>query len=691
MQQAYNKNNHEAQHGKPNGLQFIGLKRDEPPLSLRRAISEDTYASSNSKNHYVSVWDFLNSDDDHEECTALSTRSGTEEINGFFSIEDCTQVPAEYFEEPCHPVETSGGTAAFFHVRYRTGQIPPGRLPDHFVGKDLAHASDEIEFYEKLRTATGSDNRWSNFAEIAMDCPGVCQIICRDPKDSLVQLRSLLLLENLRNGFNKMRLCDVKLGAETSVACWKGKSRLHAWKNARVDQRTNSLAEGFRLEGMELPPRAIEEWLEAVNANKGSMRRNFISDKAAKRFFLQRLRAHEFLAAWLDVSALGAGSELHTHGAVWASVEQVGQLLQRIIDLPVPQQWIGSSLAVGMESGTISKKPKVTIKVFDWGRAELNSKADHEALTQDQRKERVRYWRQYVRAVCRFYWELCRVAAHRCCCRAWCAFVFELRVQPLSVVRAALMGGERSTVLGVGLYPMPPKGLKGGSASVVLPLVAVAGGAQPVRSAASGGGQKALVGTLHTRLSTPEGLPGGEGSVIIEVRGATQLPNDLDTSGASVTLVRVIGFERSGDARLHCEAWRSGLPEPVPRGRVYSQTTAPGKLSAATMVWEANLEFYGLGDAAEALQLRLLSALPATEGDGATSTESLQETFPGSSWPKPRQSVVGNSHGNSPWPELLPPTIGDQVQFEHISQLFGSYMVPWHDEGSPCPKDWGVH
>ena len=50
---------------------------------------------------------------------------------------------------------------------------------------------------------------------------------------------------------------------ETSVACWKGKSRLNAWKNSCVDQRTNSAVEGFRLEGIESPPHALQQQLQA--------------------------------------------------------------------------------------------------------------------------------------------------------------------------------------------------------------------------------------------------------------------------------------------------------------------------------------------------------------------------------------------------------------------------------------------
>merc|ERR1740129_1603858 len=308
---------------------------------------------------------------------------------------------------------------------------------------------------------------------------------------------------------------------------------------------------------MEHPPTTIVDWLDVVTAGtKGWMRSNFIADKTAKRFLLQRLRAHELLAAWLDVSSL----------------EQVDQILHRIIDLPVPQQWIGSSLALAMECGKLCTDPRVSVKVFDWGRSELCSTGDHEASNQEQKQIRMRYFRQYVLAVCRFYWELCRVAAYRCCSKAWSAFVFEVRVQPLSVVRAALVGGERSAVLGMRYLFVPSTGLVADGEGITLQLMAAS-------CQVAAGAQKPVLGVLHVRISTPEGVLGGEGSVIIQVQGATQLQSGLNTSGTSMTLVRVIGFERSEDAEAHFEAWDMGRPEPVPEGRAYSQTTAPGKVS----------------------------------------------------------------------------------------------------------------
>ena len=68
------------------------------------------------------------------------------------------------------------------------------------------------------------------------------------------------------------------------VACWKGKSRLNAWKNQLVDQRTNSVQEGFRLEGVECPPQSLQDRVHLVaKGSKGPA--TYISPKVLKIFF----------------------------------------------------------------------------------------------------------------------------------------------------------------------------------------------------------------------------------------------------------------------------------------------------------------------------------------------------------------------------------------------------------------------
>ena len=68
---------------------------------------------------------------------------------------------------------------------------------------------------------------------------------------------------------------------------------------------------------------------------------------------------------------------------------------QRAAESPcqVPQQWIGSSVALAAEVGSFSTEPKVLVKVFDWGRAELNTQEDFQRLQAAERESRCYYWR----------------------------------------------------------------------------------------------------------------------------------------------------------------------------------------------------------------------------------------------------------------------------------------------------------
>ena len=51
-------------------------------------------------------------------------------------------------------------------------------------------------------------------------------------------------------------------------------------KNQLVDQRTNSVQEGFRLEGIEGPPKSLEDRIHAVMEAKGLAAAKYISPKA---------------------------------------------------------------------------------------------------------------------------------------------------------------------------------------------------------------------------------------------------------------------------------------------------------------------------------------------------------------------------------------------------------------------------
>ena len=518
----------------------------------------------------INIWDFIGEEIDSGD----SSQDGSSVVP-----HGLEEIAPEDFEEPCRALGTSGGTAAFYCLRYRPERAPEGVPSDFFIGKDLAHASDELEFYAKLQSAAKKADSWAAFAAMAMSCPGVARLDCVNPKSQERSKRQILLLENLRQGFNQMRLLDLKMGAETSVACWKGKSRLNAWKNQLVDQRTNSIQEGFRLEGIETPPKSLEERIHAVMEAKGmAATSKYVSPKVIKRFTLQRLRAAELLEFWLDVSHLGVGSEQHAQQAAITAFQSLKGLLQAVMQLEVPQQWIGSSVALAAEVGSFSVEPKVLVKVFDWGRAELNTREEYMRLPLPERESRAHYWRQYLRALGRLYWELGRVVLHRCCSSSWSVLVLELRAMSPAVVRAALLGelgGTASVTLCMGFFQMDPRG---GAGEVSLPLLK----------------QDGLAGSLRMHVHAPAE---GVGTCRLQVHEAD---SQVEALAGMIVTVRAVAFERAGDARVYLEAFQSGCPAPLPRGHVCCRSTPPATTSSRGLTWNCCLEFRAGG--AEAAQ-----------------------------------------------------------------------------------------
>lgn len=103
----------------------------------------------------VNIWDFIGEEID----------SGDSSDGPPLVPQGLEEISAEDFEEPCAALGTSGGTAAFYCLRYREQRAPQGVPVDFFIGKDLAHASDELEFYAKLQFATKNSQPWTCFAQ----------------------------------------------------------------------------------------------------------------------------------------------------------------------------------------------------------------------------------------------------------------------------------------------------------------------------------------------------------------------------------------------------------------------------------------------------------------------------------------------------------------------------------------------
>merc|ERR1711963_1129688 len=86
--------------------------------------------------------------------------------------------------------------------------------------------------------------------------------------------------------------------------------------------------------------------------------------------------------------------------------------------IPVPQMWIGSSLALACEGEKLPERRRALdvlasrsvpglarVHVFDWGRSELNTEANHAQMSEDEQLMRKWYWDIWQRGAFRVFYE----------------------------------------------------------------------------------------------------------------------------------------------------------------------------------------------------------------------------------------------------------------------------------------------
>merc|ERR1711939_459245 len=134
-----------------------------------------------------------------------------------------TTVPSQYFDTPV-PVTMSGGTAAFFNLRYIGPSAGPaaqkyGISPQYWLGKDVERALDELPFYEALlKLDLGS---YKLLRDWTMSYAGILNARVAEKKNNPSAMeeeaRNLLVLHDIADGLVEKRMLDIKIGSETAV------------------------------------------------------------------------------------------------------------------------------------------------------------------------------------------------------------------------------------------------------------------------------------------------------------------------------------------------------------------------------------------------------------------------------------------------------------------------------------------
>jgi len=350
-----------------------------------------------------------------------------------------TRVDPNRFDAKVERLGVSGGSAAFFRLCLK--EPTAARPVDYFIGKDLSHAEDEVNFYEEalsLRHGSGLEPLLGYTLEYA----GV--LSCTEEFTPSEEKRNeLLVMRNLRCGCSKLRLLDFKIGQKTAQAGWQGKSRAAALRQSLVDGITNSSCEGFRLEGFDGRPPALESMDPLLDIG---MTGNAKMAKKALRVMLQRMTAAEMLVHFWDVHQepvdIDDASLDHqlctTEVAELVAHEVVRQLAGLSVACrrsPVPQKWIGSSVGLGFDCGRLPSRSageeevrkSTQVHTFDWGRSELNTMDKHMLLSEKDQHDRGEFWRYYMGGVDRLAWEAARAYKHRFSCTTrWSIITFKL-------------------------------------------------------------------------------------------------------------------------------------------------------------------------------------------------------------------------------------------------------------------------
>jgi len=350
---------------------------------------------------------------------------------GTVSVQACqgpllTRVDPGMFESPVKRLGVSGGTAPFF--RLQLSKDSAGRSLSYYIGKDLSHAADEVLFYEQARSASlSSAQGLGPILGFMFEYAGVLSSTVEDSEaDS--KPRELLVLRNLFDGCRTLRLLDLKIGQKTGSAGWQGKSKTASVRRAIIDGVTNSTCEGFRLEGFGGAPESVTTMNPLLDLGGGGEK----TMKKAFRIMLQRMSGAEVFMHFADLhqappdpgegSLEGVRSPLELAELVLCKTAQsLATLAASCRHVPVPQKWIGSSVALCFDNGELPARSKteaevlqsVKVHIFDWGRSELNFPENHARLSAEQQQDRRKYWGYYAGGVDRLAWEAARAYWHR--------------------------------------------------------------------------------------------------------------------------------------------------------------------------------------------------------------------------------------------------------------------------------------
>lgn len=380
------------------------------------------------------------------------------------------------YHDPAEAMGAAGGTASMFRLeppRYeRTLRDDPDTEDAQYdwIGKDLGHAFDELEFYMAAEEFRDEDGRpyvgWQILNHLVPFAGSLEQYptMIGDTQKAV----DLIAIDSMTRGLNSPRLLDLKIGSKTSAADWKGKTAVASMRQGILDGLTNSVLEGLRLEGFSKPPAwcdSEDPLADAPLIGKNPPKKLW---KKLKRIQLQSKRVAEVLEAFIDLRS--PSEEGHDEGSgpaivesskfstaeyaelvLLRTIEQLADIFRSCQAIEVPQKWIGSSVAIVTDADHKPDRPSaknfngewpevpVRVKLFDWGRSEFNTRQLHEALPDGHQQDRQEFWGLYMIGIGKILWYSSRLYWGRFCILDWISIKIEVHSYN-SVTGSTLLG-----------------------------------------------------------------------------------------------------------------------------------------------------------------------------------------------------------------------------------------------------------
>lgn len=354
-------------------------------------------------------------------------------------------------------VGAARGNAKAVDSRSQTCLAESLTFVEQWLGKDVSNSLDELEFYH-LASKLRDQKKWRILRYLA-NFQGVSRgVKCASLGDAdETRELDLLIFRSPLEGLARPRLLALELGPRSAVA-HKGKIA------TRLDGVVLARREGPRVEGFLAPPKTIAA--EDPTFDSKGWTWGDSSQRRAKRLPLLRLSLADALSALVDLrdpiseerlwtadpakgrammsqldsfSAEFLGPAEYAELALITLVRELAALFRACVDVPLPQQWLSTSLGLLVEAGAAPPRvgsispelwvaSRVKLHLANWGKSRITELFPEDSMYSfgPPTAEYQELWNLYSDGLAWLLWEASRLYYHGYCSEVWTDLTVEL-------------------------------------------------------------------------------------------------------------------------------------------------------------------------------------------------------------------------------------------------------------------------